>query len=135
MDAILKKNETWGSLLSAHLSNKSAYTSFFLDCLWSREKQRRQKNCKQLENARTKGDCFDVSNVPPKRESLLWGLRFDYSLISLADFLSVFRCYAGGQSKQIFNSIIPESFLTLTLWPKSPRALAMRLLSNLEDLK
>ena len=58
-----------------------------------------------------------------QREKVCCRVRFDYSLISL-DFPPVFRCYADDKSKQIFNSIIPESFLALTLWPKNPRALA-----------
>lgn len=45
----------------------------------------------------------------------------------VTNFLFVFFCYAGNQSKKLFNSIIPESLQLLIYWPKGLKSLGTRL--------
>ena len=45
----------------------------------------------------------------------------------VTNFLFIFFCYAGNQSKKLFNSIIPESLQLLIYWPKGLKSLGTRL--------
>ena len=69
------KKETWGSPFLVHIYEIRMHISlsFWIAC-------GKRKNSDGRKNARTKVDCFDILNVPPKRKSLwsdsLWLLPY-----------------------------------------------------------